>query len=241
VHPAGSTPMTLPPPAPTPTVRLATASPDATEATTSAAVLGLTTTHLWVTVAILAWALAGVGAAILLGRRGHHLRSLLGLAVVLGPLFLPLAWEFVRNREPAARVIALDPPPVGGGGGHAVVAVLGMPESVVDALPVLESFGPIGAVTLVATIDFESADRAGWDEVKDDAERRLTAAAAFVTDLRPSRVLAPGTLETALGRFVTADHDLIVVTGATSDVGSERLSAGVGIPVVVAPRLRERH
>lgn len=203
-------------------------------------VLALSAGPVWLGVGVLAWVASGVVVAIVLSRRGHHLRSVLGLAVVLGPLFLPLALEFVRRREPAARPIALDPRPRPGTGQHAIVAVLGEPESVVDALPVLASFGSVTALTLAAPIDYESADRAHPDEVRREAERRLTAAATFLTDVTPSRVLVPGTPETALARLVEPEHDLIVITGATEDVGSERLSAVVGIPVVVAPRLRER-
>lgn len=203
-------------------------------------VLAITASQSWLLGCAVVWVALGVGAALWLSRRGHHLRSLLGLAVVLGPFFLPLALEFVRRREPAARPISLDPAPRAGAGRHAIVAVLGPPESIVDALPVLESFGGVSAMTLASCIDFESADRADWDEVKAGAERRLSAAATFLTDVVPSRVLVPGTPETALARLVDADHDLIVITGATEDVGAERLSALVGIPVVVAPRYRER-
>lgn len=196
--------------------------------------------QLWLGLGILAWVASGVAAAVVLGRRGHDLRSLLGLAVVLGPLFVPLAWEFVRQREPAARPIALDPAPRPGAGRHAIVAVLGEAESIVDALPVLDSFGSVTALTLAVPIDYQSADRPRADDVRREAERRLTAAATFLTDVTPTRVLVPGTPEGALGRLVRPEHDLVVITGATEDVGAERLSDVVGIPVVVAPRLRER-
>ena len=203
-------------------------------------VLALSSAQVWVGIGVVAWVGSGVAAAWVLSRRGHDLRSVLGLAVVLGPLFLPLALEFVRRREPAARTLRIDPRPRAGTGRHAIVALLGDPESVVDALPVLASFGSVAALTLAAPIDYESADRTAPDEVRREAERRLTAAATFLTDPPPSRVLVPGTPETALARLVDPDHDLIVITGATEDVGAERLSVLVGIPVVVAPRHRER-
>lgn len=202
--------------------------------------LALSAGWVWLGVGAVAWVAAGVGTALALERRGHHLRSLLGLAVVLGPLFVPLALEFVRRREPAARPIRLDPPPEAGDGRHAVVAVLGDAEAVVDALPVLDSFGSVTALTLAALIDYESADRAVTDDLRREAERRLSAAATFLTDPAPSRVLVPGTPEVALARLVGPDHDLIVLTGVSEDVGAERLSDMVGVPVVVAPRRRER-
>lgn len=196
------------------------------------------TVPIWIGLGVLAWIGSGVLAAYLLGRRGHDLRSLLGLAVVFGPLFVPLAWEFAQRREPAARPIRLDPPPAAGTGQHAIVAVLGAPESIVDALPVLASFGTFTALTIAAPIDYESAGRDAPDDARRAAARRLTAAATFLTDVTPSRVLVPGNPETALARLVEPEHDLIVITGATTDVGAERLSAAVGIPVVVAPRQR---
>ena len=207
---------------------------------TLAMVLAVSSAQAWLALGAVAWTSMGVAAAVTLARRGHHLRSVLGLAVALGPLFVPLAIEFVRRREPAVRRIDLDPPPRAGLGRHAIVAVLGAPESVVDALPVLSSFGPVAALTLAATIDYETAGRGVDDEVRTAAERRLSAAAVFVTEVTSSRVLVPGRPETALARLVEPDHDLIVLTGVTSDVGAERLSAVVGIPVIVAPRLRER-
>lgn len=203
-------------------------------------VLALSAGQVWLGVGVVAWVGSGVAAALVLSRRGHDLRSVLGLAVVLGPLFLPLALEFVRHREPVARAISLDPRPRDGSGGHAIVALLGEAESVVDALPVLASFGSVTALTLAAPIDYESADRAAPDDVQREAERRLTAAATFLTEPIPARVMVPGTAETALARLVEPEHDLIVLTGATEDVGAERLSAVVGVPVVVAPRHRER-
>lgn len=228
--------MPLPPPGcPSPGCRLPTdlAGPSLA----SDDVLAVTSGVVWFGSAVVVWVLAGVVTAVVLSRRGHDLRSVLGLAIVLGPLFVPLAREFVRNREPAARPIRLDPPP-DGSGRHAIVAVLGAPESVVDALPVLEGFRPVSAVTLTTLIDYQTAERREEDAITRDAERRLTAAAAFVMDLRPARVLLPGTVDTALARFAGDDHHVIVLTGATEDVGAERLSDQVGIPVVVAPRTR---
>src|SRR5690606_26314749 len=131
--------------------------------------------------------------------------------VVLGPLFVPLGFEFVRRREPEARPIHLDPAPPRTAGIHAIVAVLGAPETVVDALPVLASYGAVTAVTLARPIDYETADRRVPDDARRRAEEHLTAAAAFVTDPTPARVLVPGTPETALARLVSRDHDLIVI------------------------------
>lgn len=202
--------------------------------------LALSAGWVWLGVGAVAWVAAGVGTALVLERRGHHLRSLLGLAVVLGPLFVPLAFEFVHRREPAARPIHLDPAPAAGDGRHAVVAMLGEAEAVVDALPVLASFGQVTALTLAALIDYESADRTDTDELRRQAEQRLTAAATFLTDPTPARVLVPGTPDVALARLVGPEHDLIVLTGVTEDVGAERLSDLVGVPVVVAPRRRDR-
>lgn len=203
-----------------------------------AEVLAVVTTLSWVGVGVAAWSGCGVVAAVVLHRRGHDLRSLLGLALVLGPLFVPLALEYTRSRESAAHPIVVLPTPTAAGS-HVVVVVLEDPHAAADAIRVLDRFGPVGSVTLVTPIDFQTADRPAHDDGRVEAERRLAAAATLLPDPPAGRVLLPGTLERGLPRFVDRRHDLVVVTGARADVGTERLSDVLGLPVVVTPTTTE--
>ncbi|MBY5162646.1 hypothetical protein [Salsipaludibacter albus] len=189
----------------------------------------------WVVLGVLAWVGSGVTAAVVLHRRGHDLRSLLGLALVFGPLFVPLALDYVRHREPAARPIELCRTPTARRGAHVVVVVLGDGHDAADASALLDRLGPIGAVTVVTTIDFQTAERPDDDPVRMAAARRLAAAATFLHEPPPGRVLLPGTLEQGLRRFVDRRHDLVVVTGAIDEWGIERVSDALRLPVVLAP------
>lgn len=198
-------------------------------------VVAIAGTASWVVLGIVAWTACGVAAALVLQRRGHDLQSLLGLAVVFGPMFVPLAIHYVRWREPAARPIVLCETPTGVRGTDLVVAILGDGHDAADAAAVLGRFGPLGSITLVTPIDYETADRPDDDPGRVAAARRLAAAATLLHDPPPGRVLLPGLLEDGLRQFVTRDHDLVVVTGAVEDRGVERVSDVLGLPVVLAP------
>lgn len=194
-----------------------------------------TATPLWILVGVLAWTGCGVAAAVVLHRRGHDLRSLLGLALVLGPLFVPLAMDYVRSREPAARPIVLCRTPRPTRGAHVVVAVLGDGHDAADATAVLDRFGAVGAVTIVSTIDFQAAERPEDDPARVRAARRLAGAATLLHDPPPGRVLLPGTLSEGLRRFIDQRHDLVIVTGVSDDRGVEQVSDALQLPVVLAP------
>lgn len=183
---------------------------------------------------VVAWVVVGVAGAIVLGRRGHDLRSVVGLAVVLGPLFLPLAMAYVRNRDPYTRPIELVPTP-DAPGRRAVVVVLGSPEAAADALPVLDAIEGIRTVTLVTVIDYESAQRREWDDHKREAERRLRRSAILLADHEPGLVLIPGTVERGIKDMAVTPEDVILIVGDDETPGAERLSGLVGAPVVSVP------
>jgi hypothetical protein len=197
--------------------------------------LAIVSTPLGVAVFIVVWAGAGLSAAILLSRRGHDLQSLAGLALVLGPFFIPLALHMVRRREPTARSIHLVPS-APRHGRRIVIGLLGAPEAAADALPVLRSFGDLGSVTLAVPIDYEAADRATWDDVKRAAEQRLSQAATLLSEFEPGQVLVPGPPEQALAGLVTSREDIILlVSPVGAEIRHDRLSAVTGVAVVAVP------
>lgn len=181
------------------------------------------------------WMTVGGAAALALQRRGHDLRSLLGLGLVLGPLFVPLAVEFVRRREPATTPISVADGHGDRDGRRAYVVVLGDPDDAADALPVLRRFDDVGEVTLVGLIDFESAQRATWDETKAVASARLEQAAQVLREFAPGRALAPGRIDTAIGSLPLRPDDVVVVVGDAATGDLERAGNVAGVPLIRVP------
>lgn len=186
-----------------------------------------------------AWIAVGTAGAVALERRGHDLRSLIGLAAVLGPLFLPLALNYVRDRDPYATVVELVPTP-DVPGRRAIILLLGRPEAVADALPLLGSIDGLGGCTLATVVDYESAQRPEWDEQKQAAMQRLQQAAALLGDREAGQVLVPGTVERGVPRLATRQDDVIVLVGDAVTRGAERLSGLSGVPVISAPPTNRR-
>lgn len=182
----------------------------------------------------LAWIAVGAIAALALERRGHDLRSVIGLAAVLGPLFLPMAVTYVRDRDPHTRAIELVPTPEAPGR-RAIVVLLGPSEAVADALPVLDSIDQLGSLTLAAVIDYDAAQRPEWDDQKDAARRRLRQAMALLGGREVGLVLVPGTVERGLPEITASPDDVIVLVGDSAARGAERLSGSAGVPVITAP------
>lgn len=181
------------------------------------------------------WMTVGAAAVLALRRRGHDLRSLLGLGLVLGPLFVPLAVEFVRRREPATAPITVAAGDDERHGRRAYVLVLGDPQRAADALPVLRRMDDVGNVTVVGLIDFESAQRATWDEAKAVTSERLHQAALALREFTPGRALAPGRLDTAMASLPLTSDDVVVVVGDAATGSLQRVGNAAGVPVIRVP------
>jgi hypothetical protein len=181
----------------------------------------------------LGWLVCGLAAALVLRRRGHDLRSVVGLAVVLGPLFIPLAVELAR-REAGTHPIQIVPPP-DREGSQALVVLLGDAEDVVPARPVLESIEGLGRVCLVASVDYESAQRASWDDAKVNAEDRLRRAAGLLEEFEPGSILVAGPPEQSLHELVSGSEDVIILTGASERIPVDRIRSSTNLPVLVVP------
>lgn len=198
-----------------------------------AANLAVVSTPLQAAIFGLGWLVCGLAAALVLRRRGHDLRSVVGLAVVLGPLFIPLAVELAR-REAGTHPIQIVPSP-DREGPQAIVVLLGDAEDVVPARPVLQSIEGLGNVCLVASVDYESAQRASWDDAKVNAEGRLRRAAELLEEFEPGSVLVAGPPEHGLHDLVSGSQDVIVLTGAGDRIPVDRISASTKLPVLVVP------
>jgi hypothetical protein len=160
---------------------------------------------------------------------------LLGLGIVLGPLFLPLAMEFVRRREPATAPIPVASTGSVHSGRRAYVVVLEDPRAAADALPVLRLIDGVGAVTLVGLIDFESAQRGAWDDTKAAACARLEQAAFALREFAPGQALAAGRIDSAVGSLPLRPDDVVLVVGDGAGRDLERAGDVAGVPVIRVP------
>jgi hypothetical protein len=180
------------------------------------------------------WIGTGVGAAVLLGRRGHDLRSVVGLGAALGPLFVPLALDHVRHRDPGT-----SPQALGGSalqrGPRTVVLLTGPAEQVADALPVLERLHDVGQLTLATPVGYSTLRAPSDDPTRRAAETLLLDASVLLFEHDPTLVLAPGTLFDAVDRLVETDQDIVLIVGEAGQQLRSRVAASSRVPVVVVP------
>ncbi|HEX9766145.1 MAG TPA: hypothetical protein VGA36_05245 [Nitriliruptorales bacterium] len=183
----------------------------------------------------LGWVLVGLLVTEILQRRGHDRRSVIGLAAVLGPFFVPLAVDMVRRREPAAQPVRLGAQretPVRRP--RVVLGVLGDASGVTEALAFLRRLPDVGSVTLVRPIDYEAAARPEWDDAKAEGEQVLNRAAESLGDYDVEALLVPGTAGRALLSIAQDRADLMVIAGDRSYVDLGELG-DCPVPVVVLP------
>ena len=170
----------------------------------------------FVVAALTGWSVIGLGTGVWTVRRGHHPLWVL-VAVALGPLFAPIAWERTERRPRMAAV----GPDVGGGpdqesdGPRVLVGIDGSVESRRALDTALEVFGArCGGLVLAEVVSYDDAD----DQLHvgvDAALRRLHSAAG---DARCSRVrvrceVLAGPAGETLRRFVDEQGVDVVVVG----------------------------
>lgn len=191
-------------------------------------------------VVVLAWALFGVSTALLMGRRGHQPFMWLVLAIVFGPLVVPLAANALRHhRRGLLQRLSV------GHAGTGTVDVLGgidgsseSDQAIVSAIRMLGS--RLGRVTLAAVVDYDIAADSSMAEEKDRARTEI-ARAASASGLEPETILLAGRPAEALRKHAVEEgYELIVVgrrgRGASrvliGSVASE-LARGGEVPVLV--------
>ena len=202
----------------------------------------MTTTQLLVIIVVL-WALIGVTAAIVMGRRGHNPFTWLLVAVFLGPLTIPPALAILRaHQDPRARARSLREGTPGPGSVDVLVGVDGSVESSAALRAALGLFADrIGRLTLAGVIDYDSAiSGRPWDTEK-LATEELERSAASVRLIEPGAVLLVGHPATALMKHAVEEGYEVLVVGRRGHGASKallgstamRLAHGAGIPVVV--------
>lgn len=189
-------------------------------------------------VLIVLWTL-GLGAGFWMVRRGHDPRWIL-LGALLGPLFVPIAVERVRNHPTVVGDNQV--PDRSGGGLRLLVGYDGSPESRDAVATAHRLFGPCTSMLVLAqVVSYDAAEDESHAEV-DDARRLLTeAVAALGASGAAFEVLAGPPAEALCTWAYEQDMDLLVVgrrgRGLSHRVlGSvaERVVKDAHLPVLVA-------
>lgn len=169
-------------------------------------IVALSTRSLVAAVIVVVWVGSGVVTAAVLARRGHELRTLAPLGVVVGPFLIGLAWSNYIVREAEIEPVVVSTGSPGAGSKSLLVAVLGEPDDVTRVVPLLRSIeDDLGEVALVRPIPFEAAQDAAWDRAKAKAAAELHEATRLLPGIEPHLLLVPGRAETTIIRHAV-DH-----------------------------------
>ena len=175
------------------------------------------------------WVACGLAAAWVLWRRGHEFVPNAVVGGVLGPLFVFLAYDAVRYREPR-QVLELVPPT---GADCLLVAVAGevSDADLVRVRAFVDDYLGDGAVVVGAVVPFESVEHF-LDRGPDAVPASLVRLAESLAGLEPGQLLLPGLAEEAivLGGGVGAAR--VLVCGSKAGGLVARLEARLSIPVV---------
>ncbi|MGB7819054.1 MAG: universal stress protein [Ornithinibacter sp.] len=177
---------------------------------------------------IVAWIAIGLATGLWMARRGHDWRWTL-IAVVLGPLFVPIAWERVVRRPRVAASSGDGPPEPRGraSGPRVLVGIDGSPDAERALDTAMDLMGPRCALVVLAeVVTYDATDTESPDAVE-AATRHVERAALRLPGMNVNREVLAGPPGEALRQYA-ADHDLdVVVVGRRGRGLSERLLGSV--------------
>jgi nucleotide-binding universal stress UspA family protein len=171
---------------------------------------GVNASQIFIVVA-LAWGLLGVSTALVMGRRGHQPFMWLMLAIVFGPLVLPLAVNALLHDRPGL-FERLSSGRRGAGSVDVLVGTDGSPEAESACRSAIQMLGSrLGRLTLAAVVDYDVAVGSGLAEENERARTGLMRTAE-ATGLRPEALLLSGRPAEVLRKYAVEEgYDLIVV------------------------------
>ena len=179
-----------------------------------------------VLIVVLGWALFGVSMALLMGRWGYQPFTWLVLALVLGPLVLPVAAN--TNRLDRPRVVAR--PSTGRnrtGSVDVLAGVDGSAESETAVRSAIDLLGPrIGRLTIATVVDFDTAARSPQSEEPQHA-RDLRQRAAEPIEPTPETIVLSGRPAELLRKFAAVNGYELIVIGRRGRGMSTRLLGSV--------------
>ena len=193
-----------------------------------------------VIIIVLGWALFGVSMALLMGRWGYQPFTWLLLALVLGPLVLPVAGS--TNRLDRPRVVAR--PSTGrkrSGPVDVLAGIDGSTESETAVRSAIHLLGSrIGRLTIATVVDFDTAAMSPQSEEQRRA-RELLDRATEPIEPKPETIVLSGQPAEILRKLAAVNgYELIVVgrrgrgmsTRLLGSVASD-LARGGDVPVLV--------
>lgn len=199
-----------------------------------------------VLVVVVVWVVIGLVTGLWMARRGHDWTWTL-IAIALGPLFVPIAWERVE-RHPRVASVGVDGP-VGARAEMAGPRVLVGLDGSADAERALDTaislVGPRCGLLVLARVVSYDATEPDDPQAVNAASAHLDTVAGRVVGIPVNREVLAGPPGEALRQYA-ADHDMdVVVVGRRGRGLSERLLGSVSshllrhseVPVlVVEPR-----
>lgn len=179
------------------------------------------------TVAVI-WVGTGLVTGLWMARRGHDWRWT-PIAVMLGPLFVPIALELVERRPRLVHAAGPEvlPRAARDGGPRVLVGVDGSPQARAALLTAAGLLPPAHAtLVLAAVVSYDDADPETPAAVH-AAEQHLAEAARSLDGLSVSREVLAGPPGEALAHYAT-EHDMdVVVVGRRGRGLSERVLGSV--------------
>lgn len=196
-----------------------------------------------VAIVVLAWVVIGVAVGLFEARRGHW-SKLAVVTGILGPLAIPLATSWHRNR-PAIATRTVQPGALLQGDLDVLVGIDGSAESMAAAQNVAGLLGPrLRRLTLAHVLDIETASHdseslltpGAWDEetAAEDELTRIANEMALRTGADPEAVILAGDPARALEAHAV-EHDFSLIVIGARGRGLSRLVFGS-----CASRLAER-
>ena len=184
-------------------------------------------------ITVLLWIALGLGAGLWMVRRGHD-RRWVYLAVLMGPLFVPIA---VERGRPRPRVVGEHPVPVRNGGLRVMVGYDGSAESRAAVAAAHRLLGPCASTLVLAqVVSYEAAEHAGYPDVNDARRQLAEAVTALGAPQADFEVLAGPPAETLCNLALEQDMDLLVV-GRRGQGLSQRVLGSVAERIVKDARL----
>ena len=179
-----------------------------------------------VIIVVLGWALFGVSMALLMGRWGYQPFTWLLLALVLGPLVLPVAAN--TNRLDRPRVVAR--PSTGrkrSGPVDVLAGIDGSTESETAVRSAIDLLGPrIGRLTIATVVDFDTAAMSPLSAEQRHA-RELVDRANEPIEPRAETIVLSGQPAEVLRKFAAENGYELIVVGRRGRGMSTRLLGSV--------------